>query len=72
LRSGASGFLLKSYEVDEIVKLIHEAYRNPGAACLFPSIELLERAGASGSTRPFSLVGALRRLCATPRRQTAR
>jgi DNA-binding NarL/FixJ family response regulator len=71
-RSGASGFLLKSYEVDEIVKLIHEAHRNPGAACLFPNMELIEKAGASGSARPLSLIGTLRRLYTTPRRQAAR
>ena len=34
--SGASGFLLKSYGIDEITKLIHEAHCNPGAPGLFP------------------------------------
>jgi DNA-binding NarL/FixJ family response regulator len=76
--SGASGFLLKSYEVDEIVRLIHEAHRNPGSPSLFPNMALqkqvdLEReaAGVVRSSRSYNLVGALRRLCRAPRRQTA-
>jgi DNA-binding NarL/FixJ family response regulator len=77
-RSGASGFLLKSYGVDEITKLIYEAHRNPGAPGLFPSMALykevalgLEQTGSRSSSRRFSLVGALRKLCRAPRRQTA-
>ena len=76
--SGASGFLLKSYGIDEIAKLIHEAHRNPGAPGLFPNMALYKeaeldrkQAGAHGSGRRFSLVGALRQLCGAPRRQTA-
>jgi DNA-binding NarL/FixJ family response regulator len=38
--SGASGFLLKRYEVNEIANLIHEADRNPGHPRLFPNIEM--------------------------------
>jgi DNA-binding NarL/FixJ family response regulator len=77
-RAGASGFLLKSYEMDEIAKLIHEAYRNPGAARLFPNLALLEEAafedqgnGAGRPARRFSLVGALRGLYAAPREHAA-
>ena len=76
--SGASGFLLKSYEVNEIANLIHEANRNPGNPNLFPNIALLkkvglerEKDGAVRWRRRFSLVGALKRLCSAPRRQTA-
>jgi len=77
-QSGASGFLLKSYGLDEIAKLIHEARRNPGAPSLFPNLALrkelgldLAEAGARGSRKRFSLAGALRQLCGGPRRQTA-
>jgi DNA-binding NarL/FixJ family response regulator len=76
--SGASGFLLKSYELDEIAKLIHEAHRNPSSPSLFPNIALqkkvqleCEEAGTVHSRRRFNLVGALRRLCSAPRRQAA-
>jgi DNA-binding NarL/FixJ family response regulator len=76
--SGASGFLLKSYGIDELAKLIHEAHRNPGARDLFPNLALyheaeLERkqAAAHGWGRRISLVGALRQWCNAPRRQTA-
>jgi DNA-binding NarL/FixJ family response regulator len=77
-RSGASGFLLKSYGIDEITKLIHEAHYNPGAPGLFPNTaqyreaELdLKKARANGSCGRFSLVSALRQMCSAPRRQTA-
>ena len=80
LRSGASGFLLKSYEVDEIAKLLHEAHRNPGAPGLFPRTRLVantERRLEAEETRsvepssPFSLVGAFRFLCGTRLRRSA-
>jgi DNA-binding NarL/FixJ family response regulator len=77
-QSGAGGFLLKSYEVDEITKLIHEAHQDPAAPGLFPNMALykevalgLEQTGALSSGRRFSLVGALKKLCGPPRRQTA-
>jgi DNA-binding NarL/FixJ family response regulator len=72
LRSGASGFLLKSYEVDDIAKLIHEAYRNPGAPGLFPRTRLIANTERKPEARetpmvepsnPFSLVGAFHLLC---------
>jgi DNA-binding response OmpR family regulator len=76
--SGASGFLLKSYGIDEITKLIHEAHYNPGAPGLFPlmaqhkAAELdLKNAGANRSGGRFNLVGALRQLWGSPRRHTA-
>ena len=77
-RSGASGFLLKSYALDEITALIQEAHRHPGAPGLFPNKALyqgadsgLKKARANGLGRGFSLVGALRQLCSAPLRQTA-
>jgi DNA-binding NarL/FixJ family response regulator len=77
-RLGASGFLLKSYGLDEIVGLIHEANRSPGSPSLFPNMALYnevelgcERTGDRSSSRRFSLVGALQQLCGGPRRQTA-
>lgn len=76
--SGASGFLLKSYGVDEIAKLIHEAHNNPGAPSLFPNRALYkeaelarEKAVARSSGKRFSLAGALRQLCRAAPRQTA-
>jgi DNA-binding NarL/FixJ family response regulator len=76
--SGASGFLLKSYGIDEITKLIQAAYYDPGASGLFPYVALyeeaeldLKKAGANGSGRRLSLVGALRQLCSARQRQTA-
>lgn len=35
--SGASGFLLKSYELDEIAEAIHEAVATPAAKLCFPT-----------------------------------
>ncbi|HWH70099.1 MAG TPA: response regulator transcription factor [Candidatus Sulfotelmatobacter sp.] len=79
-RAGASGFLLKSYEFAEIVKLIHAAYRTPGVPDLFPYVSRhkesalklnLEKAGAGGAGKGLSLVGAWRRLVGGPGRQTA-
>ena len=75
--SGASGFLLKSYGIDEITKLIHEAHCNPGTPGLFPNLALYKEAElgrknatAHSSGGRFSLVGALRQLCKAPRRRT--
>ncbi|MCX6924812.1 MAG: response regulator transcription factor [Verrucomicrobia bacterium] len=75
--SGASGFLLKSYGLDEIAQWIHEADRNPGAPGLFPNMAMQKsievngnEAGAAGLAPSFSLVSALRRLCGVPRKQT--
>jgi DNA-binding NarL/FixJ family response regulator len=77
-RSGASGFLLKSYRLEEIASLIKEADRNPGNPNLFPNMALykeaepdLKKAGANCSGKRFSVLGALRQLCSAPRRQTA-
>lgn len=78
--AGASGFVLKSYEFEEIVRLIHQAHRHPGSPGLFPNLPLrdkaelqtdLEQAGARTSGKRFSLVRAFRQLCAGGRRQTA-
>jgi DNA-binding NarL/FixJ family response regulator len=76
--SGASGFLLKSYGIDEVVNLLREAHLNPSTPQLFPNIALykeaeLERKKAASQIagKRFSLAGAWRRLCSAPRRQTA-
>ena len=76
--AGASGFLLKSYEVAEIANLIHEVYRDASHPDLFPNMALLKEAGLlqrkAGTVRSggsFTLAGALRRLCGASRRQTA-
>jgi len=77
-RSGASGFLLKSYALDEIAELIHEAQRSPRSPSLFPNMALykgaelgLERIGNRGSSKCFSLVRTIRQLCRGPKRQTS-
>jgi DNA-binding NarL/FixJ family response regulator len=77
-RAGASGFLLKSFELKEIVELVHEAHRNPGSRCLFPNLALQKEAGLEVKEADgrhwvvrFGLAAAFRRLCVTPRRQTA-
>lgn len=79
-RAGASGFLLKSYELEEIVNLIHEVHRNPGAPQLFPSLSLRTKTRlAQEDTEPQSpeparhlgLASAVRRLCGALKRQTA-
>lgn len=73
-RAGAAGFLLKSYEVAEIVALLHEAHRNPGSPALFPTLVLdheaeqtraamIEPAEPKTERKPFSLAGAFRQLC---------
>jgi DNA-binding NarL/FixJ family response regulator len=72
LRLGATGFLLKSYEVDELAQLIHLAYRNPGTPGMFPRTRLVanterklepEESRSVEPSSPFSLVGAFRSLC---------
>ena len=79
-RAGASGFLLKSYELPEIVKLIQAAYYTPDAPALFPNMALrkefdlgldMEKAGANSSGKRFGLIRALRQLYSATRRQTA-
>jgi two-component system response regulator DesR len=42
-RDGASGFMLKTYDPDEIVTLLQEAYRHPGSLTLFPNLVLHEK-----------------------------
>ena len=76
--SGASGFLLKSYGIDEIAKLIQEAHWSPSAPGLFPNIALYKEAeldrkkvAARVWGGRISLVGTLRQLCNAPRRLTA-
>ena len=70
-REGAAGFLLKSYELPEIVKLIQAAYHNPDEPALFPNMALrkefdlglgLENAGTRGTGGRFGLIRGLRQL----------
>ena len=79
-RAGASGFLLKSYELAEIVKLIHEAYRNPDSPALFPNLAIrnefdLGMAPRKSTARipigSLDLVQALKRLYGRARGQAA-
>jgi DNA-binding NarL/FixJ family response regulator len=68
---GASGFLLKSYEIKEIADLIREASSNPQAGRLFPTLALFKdlqrrcartsQAGEARSKR-LSLMSVLRRI----------
>jgi len=76
-RAGASGCLLKSFEFEEIVDLIHEANCNPGAPCLFPNLALHNRAeleAKQSAARKTGLRSRLARacqlLCRAPPRQT--
>jgi hypothetical protein len=76
-REGATGFLLKSYELAEIVNLIHEAYRNPTARRLFPNIALrkdmaldAEKEGDSARGTHVRLVQAIRRMYRAARGET--
>ena len=75
-RAGASGFLLKSYELAEIVSLIRAAYYEPDARALFPNLALskefdLRLNAASRRKGPLDLVRALRRLYGAARSQPA-
>jgi DNA-binding NarL/FixJ family response regulator len=77
-RSGASGFLLKSYGLDEIAELIHQAQHSPRSPGLFPNMALykeaelgFERSGNRGSSKRISLARRIQQLCRGPRRQTA-
>jgi len=80
-RLGASGFLLKIYELDELVALIHQSFYHPGDPRLFPNLS--ERRRLHGSLNPKTIAdssthdrhgffGALRRLCRPHRRQPAK
>jgi len=79
-RAGASGFLLKSYELHEIVRLIHEAQHRPDCPNLFPNmalhkqsemeLEVLE-AGTRAGRKPPALMRALRQLWGGSRRGAA-
>lgn len=75
-RAGASGFLLKSYELAEIVKLIFEAHRNPGSPALFPNMAFRKefdlglqgkKSTARISSGSLDLMQALKRLYARTR-----
>ena len=74
-RAGASGFLLKSYELPEIVKLIQAAYYTPDLPALFPNMALCKDFDLGldlekGRAR-LGLIRGLRRLYSATRRQTA-
>jgi len=77
-RAGATGFLLKSYELADIARLIHEAYRNPKSLDLFPNIALHKEAAleqeaeeARNSAEGSVLVRAIRRMYKAARAQAA-
>jgi DNA-binding NarL/FixJ family response regulator len=77
-RAGATGFLLKSYELAEIVNLIQEAYRNPTSPRLFPNIAVRRDAGLdreeadnAASVKHFRLVQAIRRMYRAARGETS-
>jgi DNA-binding NarL/FixJ family response regulator len=78
-RAGAAGFLLKSYEPEEIVKAIHEANQFPGSMALFPNLALqtMVRQEATSSScegdgvRKFSLKRMLREIYRSRVPQTA-
>lgn len=79
-RLGASGFLLKIYEVREIMDLIRQAVNHPEDTRLFPNLpylpHLLKRATAEKATAPPpserpGFLSALRQLCRPRRRQAA-
>jgi DNA-binding NarL/FixJ family response regulator len=77
-RLGASGFLLKIYELDEIVELIRQAFHEPDDPRLFPNVSSGRFQGGppAGKAAPSMAIerpgflGALRQLCRV-RRQTA-
>jgi len=50
-RLGASGFLLKTYEIAEIVALIHQAYHQPDDTRLFPNLACYAQPRDSKSPR---------------------
>jgi DNA-binding NarL/FixJ family response regulator len=73
--AGASAFLLKSYDFTDIVRVLREADRRPGAADLFPNLvwqqNTLRRrreVAAERSDKPFSLLGSIRNLWKVPGR----
>jgi DNA-binding NarL/FixJ family response regulator len=78
-RLGASGFLLKIYEIDEIVQLIHQSFYHPDDPRLFPNVAMLKsRQGSSLKSTPAhkpeernGFFNALRQLCRPHRRQPA-
>jgi DNA-binding NarL/FixJ family response regulator len=65
-RAGAGGFLLKSYETNEIVRLIHTAYRTPGVPELFPNLAPREAGRLDAAFRHeggrFGVLHSLRQL----------
>jgi len=77
-RAGASGFLLKTYEIGDIVRLIREAHADRGGSQLFRDKQLFtpappEVAGEPGVGvhRRFSLAGAVRQFLRTARSRIA-
>ena len=72
-RAGATGFLLKTFEIEEIAAYLRTAYQEPSAEILFPNLALLKRlereqanraiaAKATARRQPLDLIAALRDL----------
>lgn len=79
-RSGASGFLLKIYDLPEIVRLISQAIHCPADPRLFPNLSRGGDRQHSLSAKPMTapiteersgFFSALRQLCRPRRRQSA-
>lgn len=77
-RAGASGFLLKTYEIDDIVRLIRKAYADRGGSQLFrdkqifsPALSEVVGETGAGVHRRFSLTGVIRQFLRTARSRIA-
>jgi DNA-binding NarL/FixJ family response regulator len=74
-RLGASGFLLKIYEIDEIVELIHQAFHHPDDPRLFPNASrpssLPKNVPDPSTAERPGFLRALRELCRPRWRQPA-
>jgi DNA-binding NarL/FixJ family response regulator len=76
-RAGASGFLLKIYDLQEIVRLIHQAFYSPADPRLFPNLASARQQPCLASPKQVPVAdertgffSTLRHLC-RPRRQKA-
>jgi len=77
-RSGASAFLLKIYEINEIIELIHQSFYRPDDPRLFPNLAFYRNLEDSRNAQTTAVAGineqpglfsALRHLCRPQRRQ---
>lgn len=49
---GASGFLLKSYSANEVIRLVRQTQENPGGPGLFPNCCSMKLSPKAGAGRP--------------------